>query len=123
MGVDFVSDRALDAAASIFDVEADRLYLCSGAPADFAGIAAVTLGVKNSLNVGAPADGTPDGRQVTIAAFTDGSVSASGIATNYAVVNVAASRLLAVGRIASQSVTAGNTFGMPNTTITFRDAL
>ena len=66
-----------------------------------------------ALSVGAPANGTPNGRAVTVADFSDGTVTSTGSVTHFAIVDTVNSRLLAAGPLsASQSVTSGNTFAM-----------
>ena len=61
--------------------------------------------------MGAPGDRTGGGRKVTVAQITDGTVTGTGTATHYALVDVSNTRLLATGALtASQSVTSGNTF-------------
>ena len=51
------------------------------------------------------------GRKVTVAAISDGSITGTGTATHYAIVDSTNSRLLATAALtASQSVTNGNTF-------------
>lgn len=53
----------------------------------------------------------PSGRRVTVAAIADGSVTATGTATHWAITDTANGRLLATGALAaSQLVTSGNTF-------------
>jgi len=109
-----LADRVYDNGLSVLDTEANVLYICSSEPANFAGIAAVLLGTKTSLSIGAPAAGTPDGRKVTVAAFTDGAVSATGTASHWVIADSVNSRLLASDALdATQSVTNGNTFSLP----------
>ena len=68
---------------------------------------------KTSLSIGAPSARAGGGREVTIAAFTDGAVTANGTASHYAIVDTVNSRLLATGSLASsQVVTNGNTFSL-----------
>jgi len=70
-----------------------------------------TLGNSTSLSIAAPSDRTGGGRKVTVANITDGSVSGTGTATHYAIVDTNNSRLMATGSLtASQAVTSGNTF-------------
>ncbi len=67
------------------------------------------LGVGGA--VGSPANGSPNGRKVTTTAITDGSVTGTGTAANWAIVDSANSRLLAVGNVLDpQGVTSGNEF-------------
>ena len=69
------------------------------------------LGSSTSLSIGSPADRSGGGREVTVAAVTDGSISATGTASHYAILDTSNTRLLATGSLsASQSVTSGNTF-------------
>lgn len=110
----YLNPRILDLGLNVLDIEATHLHICSSEPSTFAGVAGVSLGNKSSLNIGAPADATPTGRKVTVAAITDGSVSATGTASHYAVVDATNSRLLlARPLVSSQAVTSGNTFTTP----------
>lgn len=107
-----ISDYVLDAALSKLDTEADRIDITSQEATTYTeATSTYTLGNATSLSFGAPTDGDTSGRKVTAAAITDGSVTATGTATHYAIVDVSATRLLATGSLtASQSVTSGNTF-------------
>lgn len=120
----YLNDYVLDAALSKLDTEATHLYLCSQEPTTFAQAnSTYALGVKTSLSVGAPADRSPNGRKVTVASFTDGSVTATGTATHWAIVDTTNSRLLATNSLtASQAVTSGNTFTFAALDIGIADA-
>lgn len=111
----FLNDRVLDNGLTVLDTEANRLDICSQAPTTYTeATSTYTLGNKTSLSVGAPADRSPTGRKVTVAAITDGTVSGTGTATHVAIVDTVNSRLLAVQALsASQAVTSGNTFTLP----------
>lgn len=108
----FIADYVLDAALAKLDTEANRLDICSQEPTTYAeATSTYTLGNKTSLSVGAPADRSPSGRKVTVAAITDGSVTGTGTASHWAIVDTGNSRLLATGALSSsQAVTNGNTF-------------
>lgn len=108
----FIADRVLDNGLTVLDTEANRLDICSSEPTTYAGAtSSVTLGNKTSLSIGAPAARSPSGRRVTVAAITDGTVTATGTATHYAITDTVNSRLLATGALSSsQAVTSGNTF-------------
>lgn len=68
-----------------------------------------TLGNKASPAIGAPTARTPDGRKVVVSAITDGSVTVTGTAAFWAVID--GTRLLATGALSSsQAVTNGNVF-------------
>lgn len=107
-----ISDYVLDAALTKLDTEADRIDITSQEATTYAeATSTYTLGNSTSLAFGAPQDGDTSGRKVTAAAITDGSVTATGTATHYSIVDVSASRLLATGSLTtSQSVVSGNTF-------------
>lgn len=111
----YLNDRIFDNGLTVLDTEANRLDICSAAPTTYAeATSTYTLGNKTSLSVGSPADRSPSGRKVTVAAITDGTVTANGTATHVAVVDTVNSRLLAVQALsASQAVTSGNTFTLP----------
>lgn len=119
-----LADYVLDAALAKLDTEANRLDICSQEPTTYAeATSTYTLGNKTGLSVGAPADRTPNGRKVTVASFSDGSVTGTGTATHWAVVDTANSRLLATGALSSsQAVTNGNTFSLAAFDIGIPDA-
>lgn len=110
----YINSRVQDNGLSALDTEANRLDICSTEPTTYTqATSTYTLGNKTSLSIGAPADRTPSGRKVTVAAFTDGSVTGTGEAAYWAIVDTGNSRLLAAGSLsASQSVTSGNTFSL-----------
>lgn len=120
----FIADYVFDAALSKLDTEANRLDICSTEPTTYTqAITTYSLGNKTSLSVGAPADRSPSGRKVTVAAITDGNVTATGTAAYWAVVDTSNSRLLATGALSSsQAVTNGNTFSLGAFDIGIADA-
>lgn len=119
----YLNDRVFDSGLAILDTEADRIYLCSQQPATYAEASSTyALGVVTGISIGAPADGTPDGRAVTVGAASGGTITATGTATHYAIVDSANSRLLASSTLtASQAVTSGNTFALGAFTVRFPD--
>ena len=119
----FLNDRVLDQGLTILDTEADRIYLCSQQPATYAeATSTYALGNVTGIAIGAPADGTPDGRAVTVSASSGGNITVSGTATHYAIVDSANTRLLASSTLtASQAVTSGNTFALGSFTVRFPD--
>lgn len=110
----FLADRVFDNGLTVLDTEANRLDICSSAPTTYTeATSTYTLGNKTSLSIGAPADRTGGGREVAVAAFTDGSVTGTGTAAYYAICDTTNSRLLAQGSLSSsQAVTSGNTFSI-----------
>lgn len=120
-----LADYVLDLALAYLDTSANRLDICSQEPTTYAAATSTyTLGNNTSLSVGAPADAPGGGRQVTVAAITDGSVTGTGTATHWAISDTSNSRLLATNALsASQSVTSGNTFTLTSFTIRLPDAV
>ena len=108
-----LEDRVLDFGLNVLDTESSFLSVCSAEPTTIA-IAATSglLGFKSwgvGLVFGAPAAGAPNGRKVSSAAISDGTITTSGTASWWAV--YAAGTLHAHGTLsAAQVVTAGNTF-------------
>jgi len=125
MAGEFISDFVLDLALAELDTNANRLDITSQVATTYTeAITTYTLGNKTSLSVGAPANATPNGRHVVVAAITDGSVTGTATATHWAIVDTVNTRLLATGPLsASQSVTSGNTFTLDAITIRFPDAV
>lgn len=117
----FISDSALDAGLDYIDTNATALHICSAEPAAYGDIATSTLGNKSTPEIAAPADRTGGGRQITVSAITDGTVTATGTATHFAIVS--GSELLAAGALgASQAVTSGNPFTLTSLEIGIPDA-
>lgn len=107
-----LADRVFDNGLTVLDVEANSIHICSLEPATYAAATTTnSLGNSASLSIGAPADRAGGGREVTVAAITDGDVTATGTATHYAIVDTVNSRLLATGNLsAAQAVTSGNSW-------------
>jgi hypothetical protein len=122
-----LNDRVFDNGLTVLDTEANKILITSAQATTYTEAnATYALGNSTTLSIGAPADRSGGGRQVTIAAITDGSVTATGTATHYAIVDTSATyggpRLLAAGSLtASQAVTSGNTFTLTSTTIGIPD--
>lgn len=108
----FLHSDIYDKGLTELGTKANRLDICSQEPTTYAGATSTyTLGNKTTPTVSAPADRAGGGREVTVSAITDGSVTATAKATHWALVDTAGSRLLAAGSLsASQDVTSGNTF-------------
>ena len=107
-----LGDRVFDAGLSALDTEANKITVTSQEATTFAQAnATYALGNSTSLSIAAPSDRTGGGRKVTVAAISDGSITSTGTATHYAIIDTTNSRLLATAALtASQSVTSGNTF-------------
>ena len=107
-----LNDRVFDNGLSVLDTEANKVLITSQEATTYTQAnSTYALGNSTSLSIGAPADRSGGGREVTVAAITDGSVTATGTATHFALVDTGNTRLLATGSLsASQGVTSGNTF-------------
>lgn len=117
-----LNNRVFDNGLTVLDTEANAIHITSAEATDFANVAVVTLGNSTSLSIGAPQDRAGGGREVVVAAIIDGSVTGTGTATNYAIVDTINSRLLATGSLtAPQSVTSGNTFTLSSVSIGIPD--
>lgn len=114
-----LGDRVFDNGLTVLDTEANALHICSQDPATYTeATTTYTLGNKANPTIGAPGAGTPNGRQVTVSAITDGSITANGTASHWALVDTVNSRLLATSTLAAtQAVTSGNTFTLGSFTI------
>jgi hypothetical protein len=118
-----LNDRVFDDGLTVLDTEANRIDITSQEATSYTeATSTYTLGNSTSLSIGAPQDRAGGGREVVVAAITDGSVTGTGTATHYAIVDTANSRLLATGSLtASQSVTSGNTFTLSSVAIGIPD--
>jgi len=107
-----LNDRVFDNGLTVLDTEASKILVTSQESTTYTEANAThALGNSTSLSIGTPADRSGGGREVTVAAITDGSITGTGTATHYAIVDVSNTRLLVTGALsASQSVTSGNTF-------------
>jgi hypothetical protein len=117
-----LDNRVFDNGLTVLDTEANAIHITSAEASSFANVASVTLGNSTSLSIGAPQDRAGGGREVVVAAITDGSVTGTGTATHYAIVDTVNSRLLATSTLtASQSVTSGNTFTLSSVAVGIPD--
>jgi len=110
----------LDAISASIAATVTTEVVCSGQPANFAGIAAVTLAsvafASGDISNGA---GSPTGRTATMASKSGISISSSGTATH--VVLASGSVLLAVTTCTSQVLTSGGTVTVPSWTLNVAD--
>jgi hypothetical protein len=119
----FLNDEVLDGGLSVLDTATTTLHICSQEPVSLAEAnSTYTLGNKASLSISAPSNRSPNGREVTISSFSDGTVTGTGTVTHYAIVD--GTRLLATNSLsASQAVTSGNTFSLGSFTIGIPDGI
>jgi len=118
-----LNNRVFDNGLSVLDTEANKITLTSQEATTYTeGNATYALGSSTSLSIAAPSDRTGGGREVVVAAISDGSISADGTATHYAILDTVNSRLLATGSLTeTQVVSAGNTFTLGSFTIGIPD--
>jgi hypothetical protein len=116
-----LANSVLDGGLSTLTTNGTRIDICSAEPTSYAeATSTYTLGTS-STTTGSPADRTGGGREVTVAAITDASVTGTGIAAFYAITN-GSDTLYATGNLStSQSVTSGNTFSLGSFTIGIPD--
>ena len=117
----FLNDNVFDSGLVYATTNGTRLDGCSSEPANYAGIAAVTLGNDTVVTSSAGA-GSPDGRSVVVPAITAGSVTGTGTATHWALSDGAGILVATNTLSAPQAVTNGNTFTLDAINITLRDA-
>jgi hypothetical protein len=114
-----LDDTVLDAPEAIID-NVTAIHICSSAPANHAGIAAVSLAdVTVDSSDFTPGNGDVSGRKVTVAAQSGITVDASGTATHIA--GTDGSTMLFLTECTSQVLTSGNTVNIPAFDIEFRD--
>jgi hypothetical protein len=118
-----LDNRVFDNGLSVLDLEANAIYVTTQQAVSYTDATVTSaLGNSTSLSIGAPQDRAGGGREVVVAAISDGSITGTGTATHYAIVDTINSRLLAAGLLsASQSVTTGNTFTLSSVTIGIPD--
>ena len=120
----FLNDHVYDNGLSYLDTATLTLHVCSQEPTTYAQATSTYTLANSAISVGAPAAGSPNGRQVTVAAITGGTVTGTGTGTHWAIVDASASRLVATNALASpQALTAGNTFDQAAFTIRIPQAV
>jgi len=107
-------DATIDAMFLYVD-DCNIVHVCSAEPANYAGIAAVSLAstAMTPTTDFTKANGDTSGRKCTMAAKSGVSVSASGTATHIAIANTGDSTLRYVTTCTSQALTSGNTVNIP----------
>lgn len=107
-------DATIDAMFDYLD-QSNIMHVCSAEPANYAGIAAVSLAdVALTPDTDfTKANGDSSGRKVTVAAKNGVPVDASGTATHIAIARSADSTLRYVTTCTSQALTGGNTVNIP----------
>ena len=109
----YLHDNVLDNGLSYIDTNGSRVDICSQEPGNYSEATTdgtYSLGNKTGVNPDAPADRTGGGRQVTIPAITDGTVTETDTATHWALTNGSDTLIATHTLSASQGVTDGNTW-------------
>jgi hypothetical protein len=107
-------DATIDAMFDYID-QSNIIHVCSAEPANYAGIAAVSL-ASTAMTPDTDytkANGDTSGRKVTMAAKNTVSVGTSGTATHIAIARSTDSTLRYVTTCTSQALTSGNTVNIP----------
>ena len=104
----YVNPTAQDAELAAITAGSNILHFCSAIPANYAGIAAVTLANVAPTFTG-PAAGSPNGRQVSVDAKSGVAVTGNGSATHAVLANSSTSTLWYVTDYTGVAVTAGGT--------------
>lgn len=117
-----LANAVFDDGLSTLTTNGTRLDICSTEPTTYAeATSTYTLGNEGTLSIGSPADRTGGGREVTVAAISDASVTGTGTAAFYAITN-GSDTLYATGSLSSsQGVSSGNTFSLGSFTIGIPD--
>lgn len=107
-------DATIDSMFDYID-QSTIVHVCTAEPANYAGIAAVSLAsaAMTADTDYTKANGDVSGRKVTMAAKNAVAVALSGTATHIALARVADSTLRYVTTCTSQALTAGNTVNIP----------
>jgi hypothetical protein len=114
-----LDDTVFDAEEAIID-NTTAQHVCSAAPANHAGIAAVSLAdVAMTSGDFTPANGDVSGRKVTVAAKNAVTVDASGTANHLA--GTDGTTMLYLTEVTSQALVAGNTVNIPSFKVETRD--
>lgn len=121
----YINDYYLDLALNAIDSGVNALVICSAMPTTYTEAnTTYKLGTKATPTVSAAQDASPNGRKVVVSAITDGTVSANGTATHFALLDTVNSRLVVAQALsASQVVTSGNAFTLGAIDVRIPDAV
>lgn len=126
MAGEFIHDDVFDGGLDVLDALTARVDITSQVATTYGNATtdgAYSLGNKTGLAIDAPGDSSSgNGRSVSVAAITDGTVTETNTATHWALTN-GSDQLFATGPLTtSQAVTDGNTFTLDAIEIFIRDA-
>jgi len=107
-----IAPSALDAALAVV-AAATHQQICNAEPTNFTEATSTFRLGTNTPSVGSAGNASPDGRKVTVAAVTSGSVTATGTASHHSLTNSTGSVLLAAKSLsATQAVVSSNTYSL-----------
>lgn len=111
----FLDNAVLDDGLSeLTGIGSPVLHICHTEPTTRANTLTASVGNKTAPSIGSPGARTPNGRKVTVAAISDGTVTATSTGSSddaqyWAIID--GSKLWAAGSLAAgQMVTSGNVF-------------
>lgn len=113
-----IFDTGLDYA----DTNGTRIDICTQEPVTYTEATSTYTKGNKTVNTGATQNGAVDGRRVIVPAITDGSVTANGTVTHWALTDAAAVLVSSGPLSASQAVTSGNQFTLDAINLTIRSA-
>lgn len=117
----FLNDEVKDQGLDYATANGTRLYLCSAEPTTYTEATSTYALGNATVTTSATSDGTTDGRKVEVSAILNGTTTASGSATHWALTDASSILVAADSLNASKSVTSGNLFSMEAFTLTIRD--
>lgn len=113
----FLDNTVLDNGLSaLTGISSPVLHICHTEPTTRANALSASVGNKAGISIGSPGARSPSGRKVTVAGFSDGTITATSTGTSddaqyWAIVD--GSKLWAAGGLnAPQMVTSGNSFSL-----------
>ena len=110
----FANDLVMDAALDFVRLNAERLVVCAGQPANYAAVAGAALAdVAIDDTDFTLANGDTSGRKSTLAQQANIPIDTSGTADHVVVVDDTNSRILIITTCTSQALTAGGTVTVP----------
>lgn len=109
----YLHDNVLDNGLTYIDTNGSRVDICNAEPTNYSQAttdANYSCGYKTGVNPDAVADRTGGGRQVTIPAISDGTVTETDTVTHWALTNGSDTLIATHTLSSSQAVTDGNTW-------------
>ncbi len=120
----FVPDLILDSYLNKISGCSNIITVCAGSPLTYSDCTSACVLASHLMTSGCftgPADGTPNGRTLTVAAKTAASIVNSGSALAVALVNTTSSSVVYITTCSQQYLVAGGTVDIPSFTINLAD--